>query len=66
MKLEYGRKEDENSVKDHNSVIRNKKRIEAMIPSEKTDSFTLESMNIQQHSMSLKDGEGREIYDFIR
>jgi nitrogen regulatory protein PII len=49
MKLEYERKEDENSVKDHNSVIRNKKRIEAIIPSEKTDSvlFTLESMNIQ-------------------
>jgi hypothetical protein len=61
MKLEYERKEDENSVKDHNSVIRNKKRIEAIIPSEKTDSvlFTLESMNIQQHSMSLK-GWGRE------
>jgi nitrogen regulatory protein PII len=40
---------DENSAKDHNSAIRNKKRIEAIIPSEKTDSVlsTLESMNIQ-------------------
>ena len=39
---------DENSVKD-NKGIRNKKRIEAIIPSEKTDSVlsTLESMNIQ-------------------
>jgi nitrogen regulatory protein PII len=38
-----------NSAKDHNSAIRNKKRIEAIIPSEKTDSVlsTLESMNIQ-------------------
>ena len=30
--------EQENSAKDHNSAIRNKKRIEAIIPSEKTDS----------------------------
>jgi nitrogen regulatory protein PII len=39
---------DENSVKD-NKGIRNKKRIEAIIPSEKTDSVlsTLESMNMQ-------------------
>ena len=42
-------KERENA-KDHNNTITNKKkRIEAIIPSEKTDSVlsTLESMNIQ-------------------
>ena len=41
---------EEKSAKDYNSTITNKKkRIEAIIPSEKTDSVlsTLESMNIQ-------------------
>jgi nitrogen regulatory protein PII len=39
----------ENRPKDHNNITTNKKRIEAIIPSEKTDSVlsTLESMNIQ-------------------
>jgi nitrogen regulatory protein PII len=40
---------EEKSNKDHNNTITSKKRIEAIIPSEKTDSVlsTLESMNIQ-------------------
>jgi nitrogen regulatory protein PII len=40
---------EENRPKDHNNITTNKKRIEAIIPSEKTDSVlsTLESMNIQ-------------------
>ena len=45
-----GRKEgEEKSARDNDSTIRKKKRIEAIIPSEKTDSVlsTLESMNIQ-------------------
>ena len=45
-----GRKEgEEKSARDYDPTIRNKKRIEAIIPSEKTDSVlsTLESMNIQ-------------------
>lgn len=43
------KKGEEKSTKDPNSAIRNKKRLEAIIPSEKTDSVlsTLESMNIQ-------------------
>ena len=40
---------EEKSNKDHNNTITSKKRIEAIIPSEKTDSVlsALESMNIQ-------------------
>jgi nitrogen regulatory protein PII len=40
---------EENRPKDHNNVTARKKKIEAIIPSEKTDSVlsTLESMNIQ-------------------
>ena len=40
---------EEKNAKDHDSTLRNMKRIEAIIPSEKTDSVlsTLESMNIQ-------------------
>jgi nitrogen regulatory protein PII len=39
----------ENRPKDHNNITTSKKRIEAIIPSEKTDSVlsALESMNIQ-------------------
>jgi nitrogen regulatory protein PII len=41
--------EEGKNAKGHNNTITNKKRIEAIIPSEKTDSVlsTLESMNIQ-------------------
>lgn len=43
------REANKDSDKDHKDTITNRKRIEAIIPSEKTDSVlsTLESMNIQ-------------------
>ena len=56
---------EEKSAKDYDSTIRNKKRIEAIIPSEKTDSVlsTLESMNIQATFYESKGMGKGEKYD---